>query len=244
MKTAIIIPTKNEEKYLPMLATSIRKQTYKNFLVIIADAFSTDNTRKIAESYGFVVVDGGMPFAGRNNGASEAIKRGCDPLIFMDADIVLPHPFFLERTLQEFKARSLELAGTLQTPYDTKQMMSLRQSRKVMHKAIYWTSNTGMRLMEHSRKPMMQVCMFATKHAHKIIGGFKPLEFGEDSQYSSEGRIKGLKFGILRSGGKVFISPRRYEEKGFIKAGNLFFLTGMMFGHQYFYGKSKRKYFD
>ncbi len=244
MKTAIIIPTKNEEKYLPMLATSIRNQTYKNFLVIIADAFSTDDTRKIAASYGFIVVDGGMPFTGRNNGASEAIKRGCDPLIFMDADIVLPHPFFLERSLQEFKSRQLDIAGTLQIPYDGIQAINLRSSRKVVHKAIYWTSNTGMRLMERSRKPMMQVCMFATKHAHEMIGGFKPLEFGEDTQYALEGRGKGLKFGILRIGGKVFASTRRYEEKGFIKAGNLFFLTGMIFGRQYVYGESKRKYFD
>ncbi len=244
MKTAIIIPTKNEEKYLPLLAASLQKQTYRNFLVIVADAFSTDDTRKIAKDCGFIVVDGGMPFAGRNNGAEEAMKRGCDPLIFMDADIVLPHPFFLEKTLQEFKTRRLDIAGTLQIPYGTKPMMSLRPSRKVMHKAIYWTSNTGMRIMEHSKYPMMQVCMFVTTHAHKTIGGFQPLEFGEDSQYSLEGRKKGLKFGILRSGGKVFVSTRRYEKKGFIKSGNLFFLAGIMLGHRYVYGKCKKKYFD
>jgi len=40
---SIIIPTLNEEKFLPKLLNSIKEQNYKNYEIIIADANSTDN---------------------------------------------------------------------------------------------------------------------------------------------------------------------------------------------------------
>ncbi|HFX18021.1 MAG TPA: glycosyltransferase family 2 protein, partial [Flavobacteriales bacterium] len=73
MKLGIIIPTKNEEKFLPLLAKSLLSQTFKNYVVIIADANSTDKTREIAKSYGFKIIEGGMPHEGRNAGAAAAI---------------------------------------------------------------------------------------------------------------------------------------------------------------------------
>ena len=44
---SIVIPTLNEEKYLPKLLVSIKKQHYKDYEIIVADAGSKDNTRKI-----------------------------------------------------------------------------------------------------------------------------------------------------------------------------------------------------
>ncbi len=45
---SIIIPTLNEEENLPILLSSIEKQNYKNYEVIISDSFSTDKTREVA----------------------------------------------------------------------------------------------------------------------------------------------------------------------------------------------------
>ena len=69
---SIIIPTYNEEEYLPVLLESIKKQDFDDYEVIVADANSTDRTREIAEEYGCIVVDGGLPGVGRNNGARVA----------------------------------------------------------------------------------------------------------------------------------------------------------------------------
>ena len=66
MKLSIIIPTYNEEEYLPNLLKSIESQKFKDYEVIVADANSCDNTVKIAKNYGCTVVQGGMPGVGRN----------------------------------------------------------------------------------------------------------------------------------------------------------------------------------
>ena len=48
---SIIIPSLNEEKYLELLLASIKKQNYKDFEIILADAGSNDATIDIAKKY-------------------------------------------------------------------------------------------------------------------------------------------------------------------------------------------------
>lgn len=106
MKLTIIIPAKNEEKTLPYLIDSIKKQTLKNVDIIVADANSKDKTKEIAINHGCKVVRGGPTDEGKNNGANEAIKNNADILVFIDADVILPSKCFLENALKEFNASS------------------------------------------------------------------------------------------------------------------------------------------
>ena len=55
MILSIIIPTYNEEEYLPLLLKSIKQQDFRDYEIIVADANSKDNTVKIAEEYGCIV---------------------------------------------------------------------------------------------------------------------------------------------------------------------------------------------
>ena len=242
-KVAIIIPTKNEEKYLPNLLSSIEEQTYKNYVVIVADANSTDRTVEIAHEKNAIVIAGGMPFTGRNNGAKKAMELNADLLVFIDADIILPDKYFLEKAVDEFYSRNLDIAGTLQIPYcmiDGKVVLS----KKLKYRIIYGSANFVMKALENSKRPMFQVCMFAKPEVHKAVKGFKALEFGEDSDYSITARNAGFKFGILKSVNKVLISPRRYEQKGFFKSGAPYFLVAFVLGKKFAHGKTKFKYFD
>ena len=50
-KLSIVIPTLNEENYLPLLLTDLQNQTEKDFEVIIVDAKSQDSTKKVAHSF-------------------------------------------------------------------------------------------------------------------------------------------------------------------------------------------------
>src|SRR3989344_4462300 len=109
---SIIIPTFNEEKYLPKLLNCIKNQTYKDYEIIIADANSKDKTKAIAKKYGCKTVRGGLPAVGRNNGAKAA--KG-DILLFLDADSLIEKDF-LKNCLGDIQKRNLDVAGTCLSP--------------------------------------------------------------------------------------------------------------------------------
>jgi glycosyltransferase involved in cell wall biosynthesis len=87
---SIVIPTFNEEKYLPGLLKTLQEQTFKDYEIIVADNDSSDATRTIAVMAGARVVGGGLPARGRNLGAE--VARG-EWLLFLDADVILPSDF-------------------------------------------------------------------------------------------------------------------------------------------------------
>jgi len=230
---SIIIPTKNEEKYLPKLLDSIKAQNFKNLEVIVADADSTDKTRKIAKNYCCKIVNGGYPGTGRNQGAKYSKGQN---LLFIDSDIVLPK-HFLKDSIKELNERGLDVAGTLQSPISTG-----NKFKDLIYTFFYEIANKWMKITQNTKKPSMQVCMFAKKEIHEKIRGFdETLIFGEDSDYARRARKIG-KFGILESK-KVMISPRRFEKEGLrLMLKNFYFIAGMLFGHK-FRKDSKIKYF-
>lgn len=86
---SIIIPCKNEERYIGQLLSDITDQyNLHDVRVIIADAYSTDNTLAIIHEYAqhlnIEVITGGSVSVGRNNGA----KLVTTPyILFLDADV-------------------------------------------------------------------------------------------------------------------------------------------------------------
>lgn len=55
-KISIVIRTYNEEKHIREVLDILKKQTYKNYEIIIIDSQSTDNTVKIAKEYDVKIV--------------------------------------------------------------------------------------------------------------------------------------------------------------------------------------------
>src|SRR3989338_4823290 len=104
---SIIIPTYNEEDFLPALLKSLENQTYRDFEVIVADAKSTDQTREIAVAYGCQVVEGGPTGMGWNHGPAPASGES---LLFLDGDVILPAESFLSNVLRKVRGRRLEVA--------------------------------------------------------------------------------------------------------------------------------------
>jgi len=196
----IIIPTLNEEKYLPKAIDSIKKQNYE-CEIVIADAGSTDQTIPIAKRYQCKITRGGKQARGRNEGAK--IANG-DWLLFLDADIILPERF-LDNCFKEIKNNGLEIATCSATPISTNFFDHL----------VYSLANAAVILFQ-KRKPFAQgFCIFIEKAIHEQIKGFdETITFGEDSEYVSRA-VKYGKFGILRP--KVLISVRRFEKEGRLK---------------------------
>jgi glycosyltransferase involved in cell wall biosynthesis len=254
MKLAIIIPTKNEEETLPRLICSIREQTFKDFKIIVADADSKDKTREIAKKYGCEVVKGGTLSEGRNNGAAKAIKENLEYLMFIDADAVLSSKYFLEQALKEFRERKLGIAGTLQIPLysnskiDMKKVIgTCKRSKDIRYNALYGITNILLKLLQHTQHPCTQNCIFIRRDVHEDIGGFKLIDFGEDSECSKSAVKRGHKFGILIKPKKIFTSTRRLESKGFLKMVGiyLYFNAGrLLFNHEFFSENVKKSYYD
>jgi glycosyltransferase involved in cell wall biosynthesis len=109
----IVIPCKNEEKYIPNLLHDLSKQyQINNTEIIIADANSTDNTlRKIKEFKNILnikTIEGGNVSVGRNNGA--AITK-TPYILFLDADVRFFKNNAIYDSLQLLIKKNLDLVG-------------------------------------------------------------------------------------------------------------------------------------
>lgn len=199
----IVIPTKNEQDYLPHLLTSIKHQTLQPDRIVVADAQSTDRTREIAQSHGAIVVDGGLPAVGRNRGADLAQT---ELILFLDADVELRDSHFLEKSIHEMLDRGLDLATCDVFP------LSDAHVDHFMHKAYNSYARAWGSLFPHAPG----FCLFVRKEKHEQIKGFdESVIFCEDHDYAQRiGKI-GI-FGFLKST-KIPVSIRRLDRDGRMK---------------------------
>lgn len=222
---SIVIPTLNEEKHLPLLLDSIKKQDFKDYEIIVADAGSTDKTVEIAKSYGCKIVPGGLPAKGRNEGAK--VAEG-DLILFLDADTLLPENF-LSLILNEFERKKLDLSTCLVRPFSKKRFPQLYYHLFINLPSLIWAKiypqGTGLILVK--------------KDLHQKIKGFnEELKIGEDHEYLRRAAKFG-KYGVLRSA-KIFYSERRFIKEGWFKLAFKFFLVHL---HVIFLGPVKSDIF-
>lgn len=202
MKTveiSIITPTYNEEKYLPSLLQSIKEQTAQPLEVIVADANSTDQTKKIALSFGCKIIQGGSPQRGRNNGAKIAKSN---LLLFLDADNVLPKRF-LEKTVEEFQVRNLDIASCF----------VYVASSSIFDSIGVFVVNFYYKITERIRPHVYGFCIFVKKSLHKKIKGFdENVVLADDQEYALRASKEGI-FKFLLSE-KLPVAMRRYGKEG------------------------------
>ena len=208
---SIIIPSLNEEKYLPLLLESIKKQSFSDYEIIIADAGSKDKTLEIAKKYNCKIVPGGLPAKGRNEGAK--IAKG-ETLFFLDSDVVLPDDFF-KKALAEFNARGLELANFCLVPLPKNKISSFFMN-------IFY--NQPIVLLE-SALPHAATGILIKKELFEKTGGFdEDVKLAEDHYLARRARkLFGAKFGIIKST-EIFVSDRRFKEDGWVSVGIRYFL--------------------
>ena len=104
---SIIIPTLNEEKYLPLLLKDLSNQTFQEFEVIVVDGKSEDQTVNKAQTFTklvkrlTIITSVRNVSTQRNAGAKIAIGK---QLLFNDADNRLPK-LFLEGLYYQTRAQ-------------------------------------------------------------------------------------------------------------------------------------------
>lgn len=200
LELSCIIIALNEEKYLPKLLKSLKKQTFKNFEIIVADYNSTDKTREIARRYGCRITRGGNYSVGRNNGAK--VARG-KYFLFLDADSSLPRNF-LEVNFKVFKESG---KGTGTVPLKP---LSERYFDKVFFKLYDYWSRAMSRISPHCAG-----CgIFVKKDIFKKVEGFdERVVFAENHDFTRRAK----KYGFITLPEYMYTSVRRMDKEGRLK---------------------------
>jgi glycosyltransferase involved in cell wall biosynthesis len=196
---SIVVPTLNEEKYLPRLLESLNWQTVTDFEVIVADAASQDGTLEVVRQWDCVLAPGGRPAQGRNHGAGLAQGQY---LLFLDADVTVP-PTFIEDLLGNMEQKQLAVASGFIIP----------DSRRPVDHVLLFLSNWYHFLLQLVSPHASGFYIAARKTLHDRIGGFnEEVWMAEDHDYVVRAARHG-KFRYLRHP-RVRFSTRRFDKEG------------------------------
>jgi glycosyltransferase involved in cell wall biosynthesis len=117
-KITIVVPCKNEEKYIHYLLDALREQNIGNTRVIIADA-STDNTRAVIEAnkgdLNVEVIEGGKVSVAKNNGARLVTTPY---ILFIDSDVRFFSNTVIIDSVNVLDYNNLDLVGLYVKCYD------------------------------------------------------------------------------------------------------------------------------
>ncbi len=233
---SIVIPTFNEEKYLPLLLDSIKMQSIQPKEIVVADRKGFDRTREIAREYNCKVVDGGIVSYARNNGYKHT---DTEYVLFMDADITLPHKDTLIESFIFFERHKLDYSNSFY--YNSKENITF------MARVTIWGHNLRS-VLNYITVRLFRLntggsgAMIITKRSLlDNIGGFsESLEMNEDSEIINRLLKKGYKFGYIPS--PVRLSGRRFKDYGFRKAITIVLLLFTLDFLRTFGLKSRRIY--
>jgi glycosyltransferase involved in cell wall biosynthesis len=212
----IVIPAKNEVKMLPKLLKSLCKQDYESAAqtrVIIADAGSTDGTVEVALTFrdrlNIEVIPGGLPSVGRNAGARLATTRF---VLFLDADVELPEPTLLRRSLEKMRQGDLHLATT-----------NIACRHGGFFDDVLYAGNNLMQRGSSLVSPFATgMFMLFDREAFWRLGGFNEQALFAEDYLLSKG-VARQRFRIVR--GKVLTTNRRFKKLGHRRMVWMFFKT-------------------
>lgn len=204
---SIVIPTLNEEKYLPRLLTDLVNQKRKNFEVVVVDASSTDKTKakalefKTALLIRFFQVNQENVAYSRNFGAQKA--RG-EYLVFLDADSRIKSSFtkILKKTIDK-------KTGLLFIPY------VIADDNDPQIKIIFSLVNFLVEFSQNLTKPFSSGgSIIIDRNFFYKLGGFdQKLFISEDHNLVQRAYQWGVKAKFLRET-KVKFSLRRMRKEG------------------------------
>ncbi len=204
---SIVIPTYNEELYLPLLLADLAEQTAKNFEVIIADGKSTDKTKEKVLAFEkklqltFLTSPKQQVSAQRNYGAHHA--KGTY-IIFLDADM---------RVKENFIEKLLETVAT------SKRLLfipaHIPDSEYAHDELLYKVQTFFIELSHHTKKPFTYgPTVLFLKWFFDHVGGYdESVVFAEDQEIIQRARENGVIAQLLPDI-EVYFSTRRYENEG------------------------------
>ena len=219
----IVIPAKNEAKLIPRLLTSLTNQDYAKMSstrVLVADANSTDGTRKIVLGFrdrlNVSVIPGGMPSVGRNHGAAQA---DTPYILFLDADIELADTSLVRKCVERAQSKNLHCVTT---------NILCRDGNWV--DKLFYAGNDLFQYLSYLHRPFAtgMFMLFERKRFRELGGFHEQIHFAEDYRLSQQ--VERRRFGIVRGG--VYTTNRRFQKMGHLRVGWLFLWTALNFWNE------------
>lgn len=208
---SIIIPTLNEEKYLPILLNCLAKQTIKDFEIIIVDGRSEDKTLSKITKFkkklpNVTVLESSTRNVSYQRNLGAKIAKG-SYLIFFDADNQISENFLHELKLK-LEKQKVDVFTTWCVP----------DSNKKRDKAITTLINIMIETAETLDTGTALGAMIGckSKYFQKIHGFDIKIKFAEDGDFVRRVIKAGGNFKVFRT--PIFIwSFRRFKKEGTLK---------------------------
>jgi len=203
---SIIIPTLDEEKYLPTLLISLKKQSYRNFEIIVVDASQNNKTKKASKNTKYIKAIKKGTSSQRNQGAK--ISKG-SILLFLDADMSIPDKKFLEK-LTKINATAICF------PVKVKKAQETKKDKQMQALYNLTASMNGSRGAIAIRKETF----------NKIHGYSEKLEIAEDVDLIKRAK----KYGRVVWARSLIVEEdiRRYKKEGYLKITLDYAIDGLM----------------
>ena len=204
---SVVIPTLNEEKFLPLLLKDLSNQSYKEFEVIVVDGNSEDKTKKEAKKFTkklkLSIINSKKRNVSyqRNLGASKAKYQY---LVFIDADSRI-NKTFLKKIYEQINKEKNLLLLPLITP----------EKNLLTYKFLFSLTSFLVEISQALGKPYSLGGTFIiNKHLFNLLGGFDEKVFvAEDHDLVRRAFKAGVSAKIIESA-KVKMSLRRFKKEG------------------------------
>ena len=227
---SIVIPTLNEEDYLPNLLGDLTKQTKKDFEVIIADGYSKDKTKQVVKEFKkklqikFCQTKLTNVSSQRNYGARKSLGTY---IIFLDADAGIKSSFINKLTIFLKKQKGLIIIPYLSPEKGDEE-----------YKSLFDIGNLLVEFSQNMSKKFSFGLMVLEKNFFNIIGGFnKKLYLAEDHELIQRASSWGVSPKFMKDN-TITVSLRRWKKEGNLKTIYKYFVTT---AYRLFGGEIKNK---
>jgi glycosyltransferase involved in cell wall biosynthesis len=179
---SIVIPTLNEENYLPVLLDSLMRVSAP-MEIIVVDGDSTDRTVQVVERYQPLFAANASLRALQGNARNISLQRNIgaaaarhDLLIFCDADVLVPSHDTYATLVTRFAEERLAVAAPVLVPIEP------GLGFKLAFKAVYWLQRL---VLSYGRPYFGGGFLMTTRGIFFQLGGFDTkLALAEDVDYS------------------------------------------------------------
>jgi len=232
---SVIIPTLNEEKFLPKLLNDLRKQKEGDFEIVVVDGNSKDRTKEVAGAYNRLFTNFKLLDAKKNNVSYQRnlgakLSRGTY-IIFLDADSRIGSSFITKIKSEINKNRFLIFLPAI-----------LPQDKTYQDVVIFNLANFVIEISQTIGKPFSSGgSMIFQKDFFNFIEGFDDKLFlAEDHEIIQRARKYGVTAKLLRNV-KVKFSLRRMKREGRLDLFRKYLIASI---HSFTKGEIDKKIFD